>query len=384
MTPPKKAMVFIILLGCVSFLADITYEGARSIQGQYLAILGASGAVVGIVAGFGECVGYGFRLFSGYMSDKTGKYWWYTYLGYSMNLVVIPLLAFTSSWPMAAVLLFLERLGKAIRTPPRDAMLSYATDQIGRGTGFGIHEAMDRSGAVLGPLLISLILLRENGYHIAFAALALPAALSLFALSRAHLFSPDPKEFAIPNAMPSVKGFSSKFWLTIVALSFVGAGTVDFSLMGFHLQKTASFSMTAIPILFAAAMTANGLSALFVGRMYDVLGIPTLVTALGLGVLATPLVFLGDTSMALIGSLLWGMSLATQNSIGKSLIADLVPLDKRGSAYGVFYITFGIFWFLGSACMGILYDISLWSMIGFSVITQLIALPVLAQVEKKR
>ena len=110
-------------------------------------------------------------------------------------------------------------------------------------------------------------------------------------------------------------------------------------------------------------MTINGLSALFVGRMYDLLGIPTLVTALGLGVLATPLIFLGDTIMAFIGSLLWGMSLATENAIGKALIADLVPVDRRGSAYGIFYITFGVFWFLGSALMGILYDISLGSMI---------------------
>ena len=231
MPPKKKAMRFIILLGFVSLLADITYEGARSIQGQYLAILGASGAAVGIIAGFGECVGYGFRLFSGYMSDKTGKHWFYTSLGYSMNLISIPLLALTSSWPMAAVLLILERFGKAIRTPPRDAMLSYATDQTGRGTGFGIHEAMDRTGAVIGPLLITLILLHQSGYHMAFALLAIPAALSLLMLTRARQFSPEPKEFAIPEITPSVKGFSHKFWLTIIALSFVGAGTVDFSLI---------------------------------------------------------------------------------------------------------------------------------------------------------
>jgi MFS family permease len=376
-------MHFIILLGFVSLLADITYEGARSIQGQYLAVLGASGAAVGIIAGFGECVGYGFRLFSGYMSDKTGKHWFYTYLGYSMNLIVIPLLALTSSWPMAAVLLVLERFGKAIRTPPRDAMLSYATDQTGRGTGFGIHEAMDRTGAVLGPLFIALILLHQNGYRIAFALLAVPAALSLLMLSRAKRFSPDPKEFAIPLLTPSVKGFSHRFWLTIVALCFVGAGTVDFSLMGFHLQRTGSLSVIMIPLLFASAMTINGLSALFVGRMYDRWGIPVLLAALGLGVLATPLVFLGETMMAFIGSLLWGMSLATQNAIGKALIADLVPVDRRGAAYGIFYIAFGVFWFLGSALMGILYDLSLGSMIAFSVVTQIIALPILARVRAK-
>jgi MFS family permease len=383
MNPEKKAMGFVILLGFVSLLADITYEGARSIQGQYLAVLGASGAAVGIIAGFGEGIGYGFRLLSGYASDKTGNHWFFTYLGYTMNLIAIPLLACATSWPMAAVLLILERFGKSIRTPPRDAMLSYATDQIGRGTGFGIHEAMDRTGAVLGPLIISFILLHHSGYHLAFAILAIPAALSLFVLTRAQRFSPEPKEFAIPQLTPSVKGFPSKFWLTVLALSLVGAGTVDFSLMGFHLQKSPSFSATTIPLLFASAMIVNSLSALFVGRMYDLLGVPTLLAALGIGALATPLVFLGDTIMAFIGSLLWGISLATQRAVGNALIAELAPIEKRSSAYGIFYIIFGLFWFLGSAIMGIFYDISLTAMVAFSVIIQIIALPILAQLRSE-
>lgn len=381
MNPEKKAFIFILLLGLVSLLGDITYEGARSISGQYLAVLGASGAVVGIIAGFGECVGYGFRLVSGYLADKTGRYWIYTYIGYTMNLIVIPLLALTSTWQMAAVLLILERFGKAIRTPPRDAMLSYATDQTGRGTGFGIHEAMDRIGAVLGPLLIILILLHFKGYHAAFAFLAIPAAFSLFMLTRAKRFSPEPKEFAIPQLTPSVKGFSRKFWITIVALSLLGAGTVDFALIGFHLQTVSPHSITLIPLMFAAAMAIDSVSAFFVGRMYDTFGLQTFLVALALGTLATPLVFAGDTTMAFIGTMLWGISLATQNSIGKALIADLVEVDKRGSAYGVYYISFGVFWFIGSAIMGILYDISIVAMILFSIATQVIALPILAKVK---
>lgn len=383
MSSNTKALRFILLLGLVSLLADIACEGARSIQGQYLAVLGASGMAVGMIAGLGECVGYGFRLFSGYYSDKSGKHWFFTLFGYSLNLIAIPLFALTPSWPPAAGLILIERFGKAVRTPPRDAMLSYATDRMGRGIGFGIHKAMDCVGAVTGPLLISLVLLYAHGYHTAFALLAVPAALSLYVLLRARTFSPDPKEFAIVETAPSVRGFSRGFWLTITALSCAGAGTVDFSLMGFYLQKTSSLSMTIIPLLFAGAMAVNGLSALGIGRLYDLFGVPALLVALGLGILATPLVFLGGTSMLCAGCFLWGMSLATQQAVGKALIADLVHADDRGSAYGIFYIAYGVCWFIGSTAMGMLYDLSINSMIVFSVVSQAAALPILAKVSSR-
>ena len=139
----NHALKFIILLGIVSLFADMTYEGARSITGPYLALLGASAAVVGFVAGFGELVGYALRLVSGYMADKTRRYWAMTIIGYAVNLLAVPLLALAGNWPMAAILLIAERMGKAIRTPPRDVMLSHAASQVGRGWGFGLHEAMD-------------------------------------------------------------------------------------------------------------------------------------------------------------------------------------------------------------------------------------------------
>src|SRR5580658_3323122 len=137
----NTAIKFVILLGIVSFFGDMTYEGARSITGQYLAILGASGTVVGVVAGLGELFGYSVRLVSGYISDKTGKYWLVTFIGYTLNLFAVPLLALAGNWPLAASLMILERFGKSIRSPAKDAMLSYATKEVGRGWGFGLHEA---------------------------------------------------------------------------------------------------------------------------------------------------------------------------------------------------------------------------------------------------
>ena len=133
MPQTKTALRFIILLGIISLCADATYEGARSITGAYLGFLGASGAVVGLVAGLGELIGYGLRLVTGYLSDRTRKYWYITTVGYCINTAVVPLLSLTGSWEIAAALMIAERTGKAIRTPARDVLLSHAVSQVGRG-----------------------------------------------------------------------------------------------------------------------------------------------------------------------------------------------------------------------------------------------------------
>lgn len=177
---------FVILLGVVSLFADATYEGARSIAGPFLALLGASGTAVGIVAGLGELAGYGLRLVSGYLSDRTHRHWAMTLIGYAVNLLAVPILGLAGSWQIAAALLIVERMGKALRTPVRDAMLSYATKQTGRGWGFGLHEAMDQVGAIAGPLLVTGVIATQNNYPVAFAILAIPALLALSVLLTAR------------------------------------------------------------------------------------------------------------------------------------------------------------------------------------------------------
>jgi sugar phosphate permease len=190
----QNAIKFVILLGIVSLFADITYEGARSITGQYLAMLGASGAVVGFVSGFGELIGYGMRYFSGLISDKTQRYWLLTLIGYTLNLIAVPLLALAGNWPVAAALIILERFGKSIRTPPRDAMLSFATKETGRGWGFGLHEALDQVGAILGPLVVSAILYFKGSYQTSFILLFIPALCALSVLGAAMFLYPRPQD----------------------------------------------------------------------------------------------------------------------------------------------------------------------------------------------
>src|SRR3989338_9005378 len=209
----KSATRFVVLLGLVSLFADMTYEGARSISGPYLALFGASAAVVGFVAGFGELVGYGLRLLSGYISDKTKKYWAITITGYAINLIAVPLLALAGNWPMAAALMIAERTGKAIRNPARDAMLSHATAKMGRGWGFGLHEALDQIGAMLGPLIVATVLYFKGGYRAGFGILLVPALLALSVLVVARLLYPQPRDFEVRTVELETKGFPRKFWI---------------------------------------------------------------------------------------------------------------------------------------------------------------------------
>lgn len=373
----NSAIKFIVLLGFVSLFADMTYEGARSISGQYLAILGASGTIVGLVAGFGELIGYGFRFVSGYFSDRTGKYWFFTCLGYAINLFAVPLLALAGNWSLAAALMILERFGKAIQKPSKDAMLSYATQKTGRGWGFGLHEAMDQIGAIAGPLIVSFILYYRSSYEISFAVLLIPAVCAMSVLACARILYPRPQDLEIENPSLKPEGFTKMYWLYLAAVSCVAAGYVDFPLIAFHLKKASIMPDVWVPILFSIAMGVAGISALICGRMYDTKGLSAIFVATGIAALSAPFVFLDGFYFVLTGMILWGIGLGAQESIMRAVVANLVQKNKRGTAYGIMNIWFGISWFLGSALMGFLYDVSLVSLIVFSVGIQLAAIPIL-------
>ena len=379
-----SALKFVVLIGVVSLFADMTYEGARSVTGPYLAVLGASGTIVGIVAGFGELVGYGLRLVSGYISDRTGRYWSITLFGYVVNMLAVPLLALAGSWQLATLLMIAERMGKAIRNPPRDAMLSHATKEMGRGWGFGLHEALDQIGAVLGPLIVSAVLYYKGSYQTGFAVLLLPALLALSVLVVARLLYPRPRDLEAISPELETKGFPKKFWLYLAAASLIGAGYVDFPLIAYHFEKAAVVSDNWIPIFYAVAMGVDALAALVFGRLFDRIGFSTVIIATFLSLFFAPLVFLGGFEFALIGMALWGVGMGAQESIVRAGVAEMVSLNRRGSAYGIFNSAYGLFWFAGSALMGILYDVSISSLIAFSVVMQFASIPLLLLVKRSK
>ncbi|WP_321423503.1 MFS transporter [uncultured Methanobacterium sp.] len=368
-----NALKFIVLLGIVSLLGDMTYEGARSITGPYLALLGASAAAVGFVSGFGELVGYSLRFVSGYLADKSRQYWALTIIGYAVNLLAVPLLALAGNWPMAALLLIAERMGKAIRTPSRDVMLSHAASQVGRGWGFGLHEAMDQIGAILGPLIVAVILYFHGNYQAGFAFLLLPAVLALAVLVTSRLLYPHPHDLEIHVPKIKTKGLMRVYWIYIAAVVFIALGFADFPLVAYHFQKIQLVSPVIIPIFYSVAMGVDALAALVFGRLFDKVGMWALIMAVMCSAFFAPLVFCGDFNLALLGMVLWGVGMGAQESIMRAAVAEMSPVKVRGSAYGVFSTIYGFSWFIGSFTMGILYGFSFNLMVIFSLLSQLLA-----------
>lgn len=372
----KTAIRFVILLGIISLLSDMTYEGARSITGPYLALLGASATAVGFVAGFGELIGYSLRLLSGYLSDRTGRYWAFTLVGYGLNLLAVPLLALTGRWEIAAALMITERIGKALRTPARDAMLSHATKEVGRGWGFGLHEAMDQIGAMTGPIIVAAVFAWRGSYQAGFAVLLLPALLALSVLVTARWLYPRPQELEAAKGDIQARGLPRIFWLYLAGVALLAAGFADFPLIAFHFAQTGSVPEAWIPIFYAIAMGVDALAALLFGRLFDRYGLRVLLAAALLSAGFAPLVFGASFGAALAGMVLWGISMGAQESVMRAAIAGMVPRQRRGSAYGLFNTGYGLAWFAGSALMGLLYA-NLPALIAFSVASQLLAVPLL-------
>ena len=269
-----------------------------------------------------------------------------------------------------------ERTGRAVRRPSVQAMLSHAGSQIGTGWAFGLHEALDQTGATLGPLITALILYRHGGYHHAFAVLLITALLSLASLVVARIFYPRPHE--LEERSPVVlkaKGFSKSYWLYAVAGMCVAAGFADFSLIAFHFQKTNVVPQSLIPVFYSVAMVTGAITPLIFGKLLDKTGLAIVLVAFFIGALFAPCVFLGGFGFALAGMILWGLGMGAQDSLLKAVLADVIPKDKRSTGYGVFDTVFGVAWFAGSAAMGILYDKSIPAVVIFSVVLQLGALP---------
>jgi len=382
---PSSALKFVILLGLVSLFADVTYEGARSITGPFLAILGASAAVVGFVAGLGELLGYALRIITGYISDRTGRYWLMTMVGYALNLLAVPLLALAGRWEIAAILIVTERIGKAVRTPSRDAMLSHATSTMGRGWGFGLHEAMDQIGAMLGPLVVAAVLYISGtaSYRAGFAVLAIPALLALITLSVGRFLYPSPRALEVKRIELESQGLPGVYWLYLLSAACIAAGYADFPLIAYHLGKHDIAPAAWIPILYAIAMGVDALAALLFGRWFDRWGLPILIISTLLSSFFAALTFSQNFALALLGMILWGIGMGAQESIMRAAIAEMVSANRRASAYGVFNTGYGIAWFLGSSLMGFLYDISLPNLILFSIGLQLLAIPPLLLVRRE-
>lgn len=395
----KNSIRVIVMFGLVSLCGDIIYQGARSVNGPYLEVLGANAAVVGFIAGLGELLGYAIRLLSGYFADKTKGYWFFSFVGYGM-LLTVPLMALTGTWQMVALLIVFERIGKAVRAPAKDTIVSQASRQIGTGFGFGLQKAMDQLGATIGPVFFS-VLFALNGaadkgigeYQRGYLYMLVPFVLMMCFLVYAFIKVPDPQKLEAPAVNPKEpEKLNRVFWLYSVFTFITTAGFVNYILIAYHLKAKHIIPDVQIPLYYAIAMAIAGVVALAVGRLYDsfkashrndkaglymLIGIPVLSCAI-------PVLGFSMNAFAVVAAvLLWGSVMGIHETIMKSAIADLTPMKKRGTGYGIFNTNYGIAVFIGSTLMGWLYDVSIPALVSVTIALELVSIPVFFMMKKE-
>ncbi len=358
----SKAYTFIFLMGIVSLFSDITYESAKSLTGPYLAFLGASAFYVSAISGLGEFLGYNLRLVSGYLSDRLKSYWAFTFFGYTLNLLAVPALAFVSTWQWASVLILLERIGKAIRTPSRDVLLSHATQKVGHGRGFGIHEFLDQIGAITGPLFVSFVIYKFGSYQMAFGSLFVPAIVALTTLFVAKRFYTNNVE--VHESSSDVKKVPKGLLFYLLATFFLGLSFIHFPLMAYH-QKNLGLEGYLISLFYAFAMLVDAVAAVLFGYLFDKKGSMVLPIGIAIGTMYPLFVFSGE--FVIFGVALWGALLGIQESILRSWIAQNVPLYSRAFAYGLLYFVLGLATLLGSVLVGFLYSLGIYYAVVYSL-----------------
>ncbi len=384
----RRAWRVVVGFGVVSLAADMVYEGARSVYGPLLASLGASAVAVGLVTGAGEAVALLLRLVSGPLADRTRRYWTLTILGYGLTAICVPLLAVTpalggAGLAVAAGLIIAERLGKAIRSPAKSALLADAAGRVGMGRGLGVHKALDQIGAFAGPLLVAAVVAAAAGVlWPGLAVLAVPAVVAMLLLftNRARARTAPAERDTESSAVAPAAGrarLPAPFHWFAAAMALCTAGLVTFGLIGFHLVRAGVVATAVVPVMYAAAMAAGAVAALVTGLLYDRSGPWVLLALPALIAVVPPLALGGGLPVAVAGVLVWGAAVGLQDSTVKALVADLVPRDRRATAYGVFAAVQGAGALAGGAAAGLLYERSVPSLSIAVLLTQAIALAVL-------
>ena len=386
----RKAYIAVMLLGVVSMLGDIVYESGRGIAPDYLYYLGASALLVGLTSGVGELVGYGMRLISGPLADRSHAYWLFIFLGYGL-ILSIPMMGLTNSLWLVMAFVVTERLGKALRSPSRDAVVSVVSRGIGSGKAFGLHEFIDQIGAIAGPAFLGFLMLL-SGNNFSFS---LQSLLPFYVLMMVVLYLTYRRVGGTVEQMRKQGGseegsLSKSFWMYAGAVLLNTAGLLPIALILYNGSKIlhASGQLWLIPFLYVIVQLVDAPMALVSGYLYDKVGTRFLSIPFGLSVL--PMVF--SSLVGLPGILLacvsYGLVLGMQESIYRAAVADMVPLGRRGSAYGFFNVMLGVGTFISGAFFGVMLDSSapLMLMFVFVVVAQVVAIILLlmARHEKRQ
>jgi len=373
----KLAYLAIISFGLISLFGDIIYEGARGIVPTYLMFLGATALIVGLVGGLGEFLGYSLRLVSGYLADTTRSYWLFVFLGYGL-LISIPLLAFTGYWQIAIILVLIERIAKALRAPARDTIFSVVTKGVGTGKAFGLHEFMDQLGAISGPLIVATVLyFTGNKYFYAFLILLVPYLFLIIILSSVYvkmkLYTKTMLSTLQKNVGSGETRLPSGFKFYTFAVILNTAGLIHVSLI-LYIASNIMFPWM-VAILYLMLQGIDAIIAPFSGYVYDKTGRSILLIPFVLSVIPTIFALMGTFSSVIIAALFFGIILGMQESIYRAAVSDLTPIEKRGTAYGIFNAAYGFGFLISGFLFGYFIDYGLFlQAIVFSVLMQVVAL----------
>jgi MFS family permease len=349
----RTAYVAILAMGIISMLGDIVYESGRGIAPDYLRFLGASALLVGMVSGAGEFIGYAARLVSGNLADRSRAYWLFIFLGYGL-ILAIPLIGFTFSIEVVMALLLLERFGKALRSPSRDTVVSIVSKGVGSGKAFGLHEAIDQIGAIIGPLILGGVMFyTANNYPIAFKILLIPFVLMLVAIAYTYRRIGKGVQVEAKNIKDEGSSLSRGFWIYCMAILLNTLGLIPVALI---LYSGASIlqplgQQWIVPLLYVIVQSVDAPMALVSGYLFDRVGVKLLTLPFILAIFPAFFVSYGGFAGVISACITFGFVLGMQESIYRAAICDLVPLNRRGTAYGIFNTALGV----GTLASGIIF-----------------------------
>ncbi|HEX4900023.1 MAG TPA: MFS transporter, partial [Pyrinomonadaceae bacterium] len=361
----------VFAISLVSLLNDASSEIIYPLLPIFLSLtLGASPGIVGVIEGAAESISSLLKLFSGYFSDRRGKRKGFVVLGYSLASFARPLLAFASSWYQVLAIRLTDRVGKGIRSAPRDAMIADTVAVEERGLAFGFHRAMDHTGAVAGPLfgylLLATFAANRNAPSAAdftkiFLLASIPALAAVVVVTFFVRESPrasDRHESVVtPPSSLSLRGFDGNFkrFLLIIALFTLSNSSDAFLLLR---AQSAGVSIASIPLLWAMLHVVKVVSSLIGGDLSDRLGRRRLIVSgwILYAAVYAGFSFVSNKISVWILFLIYGIYFGLAEGAEKALVADLVRPEQRGTAYGLYNLAFGITVLPASLLMGALWS----------------------------
>ncbi len=365
----------VFAISLVSLLNDVSSEIIYPLLPVFLNItLGVSPRILGTIEGAAESASSLLKLFAGYFSDRAGKRKGLVVFGYALSSLVRPLLALATNWYHVLGIRLTDRVGKGVRTAPRDAMIADAVRVQERGLAFGFHRAMDHTGAVIGPLIGYVLLLlfaadrnapTAGDFQRIFLLASIPALAAVLVVAffvresdkPKNVLATTPDKSVAPPLRLSLRGFDSNFkrFLPIIAL-FTLSNSSDFFLI--LRARDAGVSVASIPLLWAALHVTKVLSSIFGGDLSDRLGRRRLIVSgwILYAAVYAGFAFVSNQISVWILFLIYGIYFGLAEGAEKALVADLVRPEQRGTAYGLYNLAFGITVFPASLLMGAVWE----------------------------